>query len=114
MRILKKCIAGLLVLSFIGLYLPKNSYCAGSGLFAKTDKKSITRHEPKIMSTPEKDIPLEKAAKEGEKKGFNWLLIGAGAALVLGLAAAGGGGGGGDGPGPTPADLDTGSITVGW
>lgn len=111
MRILKKCIAGLLVLSLIGLYLPQNSYCAGSGRLAKTDKKSITRHKPRIMSTPEKDIPLAKA-EAVEKKGFYWLLIGAGAAIVLGLAAAAGGGGGGDGL-ITPAENTT-SVTVGW
>ncbi len=113
MKRLFKCIAGLLVLSVIGLYCPNVSFGAGSGLFAKADKRTITRHEPRIKSEPAKDIPVAVAAS-GEKKKTPWLMIGLGAAAVVALAAlAAGGGGGGGGGGGTPEPQE-GTITVGW
>jgi hypothetical protein len=115
MKRLFKCIAGLLVLSVMGLYCPGVSFGAGSGLFAKADKKPITRHEPKIMSEPEKEIPVAAAAPTKRKK-TNWLMIGLGAVAVVGLAAiaAGGGGGGGGGGGNGPDESEDGTITVSW
>lgn len=111
MKPLFKCIAGLLVLAVIGLYCPRISFGAGPGVFAKADRKPITRHEPIIMSEPEKDIPVA-AAEPGERKNPTWLLIGLGAAALVGLAAlASGGGGGGDGNGNGDEE---GSITVSW
>lgn len=106
-----KCIAGLLVLAVIGLYCPKVAFCAGPGLFAKADRKPITRHAPIIMSEEEKDIPVA-AAEPGKRKKPPWLLIGLGAAAVVGLAALAGGGGGGDGGGSVKPK--EGSITVSW
>lgn len=111
MKRLLKCIACLLVFSVMGLYCPGVSFCAGSGLFAKADKKTITRHEPKIMSEPEKDIPVA-APTPKERKKTPWLMIGLGAVAVVGLAAIAAGGGGGDGggdDGPTH-----GTITINW
>lgn len=115
MKTLTQCISGLLVLTIIGLYCPSASFCAGSGLFANVDKKTITRHEPKIMSAPEMDIPREKD-EPVEKKGPNWLMIGLGGVVVLGLAAAigGMGGGGGDSGDGGENGENTGTITVGW
>lgn len=115
MKLFIRCIAGLLVLSVMGLYCPEVSFCAGPGLLAKADKKMITRHEPRIMSEPEKDIPVA-AATPGKKKKTPWLMIGLGAAAVIGLAAlaAGGGGGGGGGGGNEPEEPQDGTITVGW
>jgi hypothetical protein len=113
MKLLFKCIAGLLVLSVMGLYSPRISFCAGSGLFAKAEQRPVTRHEPKIMSEPEKDIPVA-AAKAGEKKKTPWLMIGLGAVAVIALAAIAGGGGGGDGGGNGNDEPENGTITVGW
>ncbi len=115
MKRLFKCIAGLLILSVIGLYSPRISFCAGSGLFAKADKKTITRHEPKIMSEPARDIPVA-AAKTTKKKKTPWLWIGLGAVAVIGVAAMAGGGGGGDDdkPKPEPPADGEGTITVEW
>jgi hypothetical protein len=114
MKPLFKCLAGLLVLTVIGLYSPKVSFGAGSGLFAQADQKPITQHEPKVMSEPEMDIPVA-AAEPGEKKKTNWLLLGGVAVLLIGLAALAGGGGGGDGGGNDNGNGDdTGDITVQW
>ena len=114
MKRILKCIAGLLVLSVIGLYSPRVSFCAGSGLFAKADQKPITQHEPKIMSEPEKDIPVV-AAKATKRKKTPWLWIGLGAAALVGLAAiAAGSGGGGDPPSDDPDPDEEGTITVNW
>jgi hypothetical protein len=117
MRVLFKCIAGLLVLSVMGLFSPRVSFCEGSALFAKAQKKPITRHAPKIMSEPEKEVP-KAAATPGERKKVPWMWIGLGAVAVVAVAilAGGGGGGGGNGNGPDPdppAD-DDGTITVEW
>jgi hypothetical protein len=117
MKRLFKCIAGLLVLSVMGLYCPGVSVWAGSGLLAKADKKQITRHEPRVMAEPEKDIPVAVAGP-GERKKTPWLMIGLGAVAVAVLAAiagGGGGGGGGGGNGPEePEEPEDGTITVNW
>lgn len=111
MKRLFKCIAGLLVLSVMGLYCPGVSFGAGSGLFAKADNKPITRHEPRVMAEPEKEIPVAEATP-AEKKKTPWLMIGLGAAAVVGLAAiAAGGGGGGGGGDDGPKE---GTITISW
>lgn len=110
MKTLKKSIAGVVMLPVLALTYPHAACWAGSPLFAKTEKTTITRHEPKVLSTPAEDIPVVQA-EPGEQKGANkWLWIGLGVLAIGGIAAAaGGGGGGGDGNGG-----DTGSVTVGW
>jgi hypothetical protein len=113
MKRLFKCIAGLLVLSVMGLYCPGVSFGAGSGLFAKADKKPITRHEPRIMSAPEKEIPVA-APTPTEPKKTPWLMIGLGAAAVIGLAAIAAGGGGGGGGDNGPNGPEEGTITISW
>lgn len=111
MKPLFKCIAGLLMLSVIGLYCPRVSFCAESGLLAKADQKPITRHEPKIMSAPEKKIPLS-AAKTAERKKSPWLLTGLGAAALVGLAAiAAGSGGGSD---RSKGGAGNGGVNISW
>lgn len=117
MRTIKKSIAGLLMMSIIGLHLPNAASCEDAGQFVAIYNKTITRHKVRAMSTAE-DLPAKKVKKD-DKKISKWLLIGAGVALAVGFAAAGGGGGGGgdgaggdDGQGTPPPD--TGSATVGW
>jgi hypothetical protein len=111
MKTLTKCVAGLLVLTVIGLYSPKVSFCDGSRSFVQTDKKPITMHEPKFMSESAKDIPLDKV-REGEQKKLNWLMYGLGGALVVGLAVAAGGlSSGGDAP---KTEKDDNTVTVEW
>lgn len=111
MKTLTKCMAGFLVLTVIGLYSPRVSFCDGSRLFVQTGKKPITMHEPKFMSESAKDIPLEKA-REGEREKLNWLMYGLGGALVVGLAVAAGGlSSGGD---DRKVERDDNTITVEW
>ena len=112
MKLLKRGLTGLLVLIFLALNLPRGAFCEQSLLFAKADKKSITRYEPKIMATPEKDIPMIQVEEKQKKSKKHYLWLGLGAAVVLGLVAAGGGGGGGGGD--TPPAETTGDISVGW
>jgi hypothetical protein len=111
MKVLFKCIAGLLVLSVMGLFSPKVSFCAGSNLFTGGNKKPITRYTPEIKSEPEKEIPLAAAAP-GQRSKTPWMWIGLGAVAVIGLAALAGGGGGDKDPNP-PSD-EKGTITVAW
>jgi hypothetical protein len=118
MKPLFKCVAGLLVLSVMGLCSPNVSFCAGLDLFARADKKQVTRHAPKILSEPEKEIPVA-AATPGERKKVPWMWVGLGAVALVGLAAVAGGGGGGDGgnsgdPDSGPEQTSEGTITVGW
>jgi hypothetical protein len=119
MGVLFKCITGLLVLSVMGLFSPRISFCAGSDLFAKADKKPITRHAPKIMAEPEKEIPLAVAGP-GETKKTPWMWIGLGAVAVIALAALAGGSSSSSSnndppdPGPDPSPDDGGTITVSW
>lgn len=105
-----KCIAGLLMVSVMGLYFPRVSLCTELGPIAKADKKTITRHEPKIMSEPEKEIPVA-TAKTVKRKKTPWLLMGLGAAALLGLVAIAGGGGGGN---PDHSPEGEGDVTVSW
>ena len=120
MNVFKRGLCGLLVLTFLCLNLPQAAFCQDSRSSAKTDQKNITRHEPKIMATPEKDIPMVQAEEGKGKSGYLW--VGLGAAVLLGVlaaAAGGGGGGGGDGDngdnnGGESNTGDTGNITVGW
>ncbi len=100
----------MLVLTFLGLNLPRGAFCEDSLSFSKAAKENITRHEPKIMTTPAKDIPMVRAEEKKQKSKTRYLWLGLGAAVVLGLVAAGAGGGGG---GDTPVE-DTGNIAVGW
>lgn len=121
MNMFKRGLVGLLVLAFLGLNLPKAAFCDDALSSAKADKKNITRHQPKIMATPEKDIPMVQADGKEHKSKSSYVWIGLGAVVLLGLvaAAAGGSGGGGGGDGGNgddnqPAGGDTGDITVGW
>ena len=99
MDVLNRCISGLLVLFLTGLYFPKSASCADPQLFVKIDKNAITRHEPKVMATEEKEIPKVKV-EEKKQKGLNkYLWIGLGTLLVGGTVAAlasGGSSGGSD------------------
>ena len=114
MKTLNKCIAALLVLPMMWLFIPKAAFCAGRVLYAKADQQSITQHEPKVLASPEKEL-VPGISDQGEKKKPNWLWIGLGAALLIGLfAAAGAGGGGDDSGGNPPPEGDDGDITVGW
>jgi hypothetical protein len=121
MKMLKRGFAGLLVLTFLLFNLPKTVFCGDPLLFAKADKKTITHHDPKIMATPEKDIPMVQAGEKEQQGRTNYLWLGLGAAVLLGLVAAGGGGGGdggdggGDGGGSDePSSEETGNIEVEW
>lgn len=105
-----KCIAGLLMVSVMGLYFPRVTFCTELGPIASADKKTITRHEPKIMSEPEKEI-LVAEAKTVKRKKTPWLLMGLGAAALVGLVAIAGGGGGGN---PDHSPEEEGDVTVSW
>lgn len=107
MKLLSKSIVGLLIVSVIGLYFPGVSFCTDAEIDTGSGMKQITWHKPKVMSEPEKDIPVV-ATKAVENKGLNWLWIGGAAALVVGLAAAAGGGDSGD------SDGSDGNISVSW
>jgi hypothetical protein len=113
MKMLKRGLAALLVLTFLALNLPNGAFCEDSLPFSKAAKKNITRHEPKIMTTPAKVIPMVRAEEKEQKSKSRYLWYGLGAAVVLGVVAAGAGGGGGGGGGDTPGE-ETGNIAVGW
>ncbi len=114
MKPLSKCIAGLLVVTVIGLISPKTSLGADMRQFAKIDQKAITVHEPRSMASPEQELS-SLAAKDLKKKKTNWLLVGVTTVLVAGLVVAvgsmGAGGGSSDGGSPTP---DNGDVSVQW
>jgi hypothetical protein len=118
MKPFNRLIARVLVLPTLLLFLPVTALYAGNKPPDKADKKTITRHEPKVMSSPAKEMTPEQAAQI-EKRKPNWLWIGLGAAVVIGLAAALGGGGGGggsdggDGSDP-PSSQGEGDVTVQW
>lgn len=117
MEALQKCVAGLLVLTVMGLCYPKSAVCAGALPAAKTNAKAITHHEPRIKSEPERDLSLVQGETGGQKKTAKWLLYGLGAALVVGLALGAGGGSSSDGGTPssnTPAGGGSGTVSVGW
>jgi hypothetical protein len=76
----------------LNLYLPNITFT----------EQTLTKHPPKILSTPEEDIPKIK-----EKKTSSWTYL-IGIVLIAGIAAAGGGGGGSEG------GNNTGNVTVGW
>lgn len=111
MKLFDKCIVGLLVVAIIGLVLPQSAFCNDKGRIAKPAQKTITRHAPVMMSTPEEDITSAMAANDGKKS--KWLWVGLGVVLVGGLVAASSGGGGGAG-GTTNPESNDGSISVGW
>ncbi len=114
MGVLKKFIIGSIVLSLVGINFPGTTICNAASLFAQADLDAITRHDPKILSSPEEDIPLKQSPK-GEKKGISkWVWIGLGVLAIGGIAAAaaGGGGGGGD---DDPEDPDEeGDVSFTW
>jgi hypothetical protein len=106
----KKCIAGLLMMSIIGLHIPNVAFCTGAERFTQIYNKPVTRHKVMTMSTTEN--VSEKKVKKGQKKIIKWLLIAAGATLAAGLVSAGGGGGGGGDQ--VSAASDTGGYNFRW
>jgi hypothetical protein len=115
MEALQKCLAGLLVLTMMGLCYPESALCGAAPPSAKVDAKNITRHEPRIKSEPERDISLAQGETGGRKKTAKWLLYGLGAALVVGLALGAGGGSSSDGGTPDSNSTDgSGTVSVGW
>jgi hypothetical protein len=113
MKAFVRLIACVLVLPTLLLFLPRTALCAGKESSAKSGNKTITRHEPKVMASPEQVMTPEQAAQVKKKK-TPWLWIGLGAVVVIGLAAAiGGGGGGGSSSDPDPQP-EEGDITVEW
>jgi hypothetical protein len=112
MNMLMKGLSGFFILTFLGLNLPTSGFCEDSLLFARAGQKHITRHEPRIMTTPEKEIPMVQPEAKEKKGRTKYLWLGLGAAVVLGVVAAGAGGGGGGGD--TPAAEGSGNISVGW
>jgi len=100
MKSVKRILAAALILLTVNLYLPRITIAEQHDSQAKT---AITKHPPKILSTPEQEIPMV----EGKKSKWTWVLLGVAAVGVL--AAAGGGGGGGDREGEV-----SGSVTVSW
>ncbi|MGD9010243.1 MAG: hypothetical protein PVG41_20130 [Desulfobacteraceae bacterium] len=113
MKPFNRLIACVLVLPTLLLFLPTTAMCTGKKPSDKAGKKTITRHEPKVMASPEKKMTPEQAAQV-EKKKPNWLWIGIGAAVVVGLAAALAGGGGGGGSHSSSSQDEEGDITVQW
>jgi hypothetical protein len=118
MKATQKAICTLLVLTILGLYLPEISFCGGSGLFASAEKKTITEHEPKILSAPEQDIPMV-APEDGEPKSSRkYLWMGLGAAALIGLIAAvvgsGSSGSGDDHNDEIEENPDQGNISASW
>ena len=114
MKVFKKCMIGLLVLAIIAMAFPQSSFCDDKGKLVKPGQKTITRHAPVMMSTPEEEITSAMAGGKGKRS--KWLWIGLGVVALGGLAAAAGGGGGGGGGGGDPQlpDNSNGSISVGW
>jgi hypothetical protein len=120
MKTFNRFVACALVLPIVWLFLPTAALCVEKKTPSKAAKKTITRHEPKILASPEKQMTPEQAAKVKKKKP-NWLWIGLGAAAAVALAIAiggsggGGGGGGGTGNGGSPENPEgEGDIVVGW
>lgn len=113
MKTWNRSIAAILVLTVTGLFVPHTALCSSSRSYAKAQNKQITQHEPKIKSTPESTIPVDKNAA-GKKLGAGtWVLIGLGAAAVIALLAGGGGGGGDDSSSnPGPVGNDTGTVVI--
>ncbi len=103
MKSVKRILAAALILLMVNLYLPRITIAEQQDSQAKT---AITKHPPKILSTPEQEIPTV----EKKKSKWTWVLL---VGLIAGAAAAAGGGGGGGGGASAPAPT-TGDVTVGW
>ncbi len=99
MKSVKRILAAVLILLMVNLYLPRITIAEQHDSQAKA---AITKHPPKILSTPEQEIPTV----EGKKPSWTWVLL---VGLLAGVAAAAGGGGGDGGPGDGD---DTGSIVI--
>ena len=98
MKSVKRILAAVLILLMVNLYLPRITIAEQHDSQAKA---AITKHPPKILSTPEQEIPTV----EKKKSKWTWVIL---VGLIGAVAAAGGGGGGGGGGGTT------GDVTVGW
>ena len=124
MKLLKRILISLLILSTVNLYLPKIN-------FAEQD---LIKNPLEIRSTPEEDIPTEKVKKTS---GWTWLMVvgmiggmlaavsGRGGGGSMGGHGSGGGddgsgggdgssGGGDDGSGGGDGSSDTGDYTITW
>ena len=102
MKSVKRILAAVLILLMVNLYLPR---IAGAEQHDSPAKAAITKHPPKILSTPEQEIPTV----EEKKSKWTWVIL---VGLIGAVAAAAGGGGGGGGGGD--GDEDSGDVTVSW
>ena len=111
MRMSIRFIIGWMILLMVTANFPDSTLCHAASLYAQADVFGTkTLHNPEVLSTPEKDIPLAKVEKT-EKKGFSkWVWIGLGV-LAVGGAALAFGGGGDDGGGN---DGGTGDVSITW
>lgn len=110
MKGLTKCVAGLLVMFLMGLYLPQKSMGSTLQLQKNFDKSRITHHEPKVLSTPVKMIPGSEKKDASKKSLKKYLLIGLASVVVVGGAAAAAAGSSDDGG----SDSDSGNILIEW
>ena len=107
-HILTKIILFILILSIASFNVP-------TGVFAKQNvpkqNDRITINEPRVLTTPERDIPLRKPKMKFNK----WVWIGAGV-LAAGAIAAAASGGSDDSSDSSPSgnNGDTGEITIEW
>jgi hypothetical protein len=114
MKPFNRFVACVLVLPILWLFLPTAVLCAGKKTPAEAAEKTITRHEPKVLASPKKQMTPAQVAKIKKKKP-NWLWIGLGAAAVVALAVAiGGSGGGGGGDGNSGNPEGEGDVVVEW
>lgn len=107
MHYFKKTIILLAVLSLFSIHFPYICF-AGQNSFARiAEVKSITKHSPKYLKSPEEEIPAEKVQIIESNK---WLWVGLGV-LAAGVLAGAGGGGGDDG---SRGEEDKTNIKVEW
>jgi hypothetical protein len=117
-----KLIIGWVILSMVAINFPGSTLCNAGSLYAQADLLDFkTQHNPEVLSTPEKDIPLTEVEKR-DRKGLNkWVWIGLGVLAAAGaaLALGGGGGGGDDGSGGVDGgggsgSSGTGDVSITW
>jgi hypothetical protein len=92
MKVIKKSLIVLLILSTVNLFIPK-------AIFAEP---APTKNPLEIRSTPEEEIPT---IKEKKTSGWKWLIV---LGLVGGVVAVAAGGGGNGG------DSETGDVDYDW
>jgi LPXTG-motif cell wall-anchored protein len=102
MKVIKKFIAFVLLLSLINLYVPAKIHAMEN---IKKLEGDIIEYEPESSTTVEKKLPSTGG-------GRNWIWAIIGAALIGGIVAAIGGGGGSGGD--DDDDDDTGDYNYSW